>query len=91
MKLKQKSKSEKPGQRLVGKTLVFCPKCKSTDVVRRMAAAAVPNIGALLQINVCQDCGFQDRIFPEIDENDKEILEKIQKIFKKKTKKAKIN
>ena len=73
MKSKNKSRS-----------LVFCPKCKTTNTFKRLAPSIIPNFGALLQINVCRDCGFEDKIFPEIDEDDKEILDKVQKIFKKK-------
>ena len=51
-----------------------------------MAPSGFPNVGALLQASVCKECGFQDNIFPEIDENDKEILAKVQKIFRKKIK-----
>lgn len=78
-----KQKSEK-GYNFIGKTIVFCPKCKSTDVIKKLAPMAIPNFGALAQMNLCNDCGFQDKIFPEIDEGDKDILGKIQKIFKKK-------
>jgi len=83
MKLNQKLK---PEHSMIRKTLVFCPKCKSTDVIRKMAPVGIPNIIAIGQMNFCNACGFQDNIFPEIDENDKEILSKVQKIFNKKSK-----
>ena len=51
-----------------------------------MAPSGFPNVGAFLQMNVCNNCDFQDNIFPEINENDKEILSKVQKIFRKKDK-----
>jgi len=65
------------------KSIVFCPKCKSTDVVKQMDAAGVPNVGALIQMNICQNCGFQNRIFPEISEDEVNHLEKLRKGFKK--------
>lgn len=80
---KIKHEQENPKKSFV-RTIAFCPKCKSTNIIRRMAPAAIPNIGALWQMNVCNDCGFQDKIFPEIDEGNEDILEKVQKIFKKK-------
>ena len=83
MKLNQKTK---PEHGMIRKILVFCPKCKSTNVNRIMAPSGFPNFGALLQASICNDCGFQDKIFPEIDESDKEILIKVQKIFRKKIK-----
>ena len=69
------------------RNIIFCPKCRSTNIIKKLMPEAIPNLGALSQTNVCQDCGFQDRIFPEIDENDKNILNKLQKIFKKKNNK----
>lgn len=66
--------------------IVFCPKCRSTNIIKKMAPMAIPNIAALGQMNFCQSCGFQDKIFPEINENDKDKLEKLRKFFKKKDK-----
>lgn len=66
------------------RNIVFCPKCKSTDIVKKLEPVGLPNFGALSQMNVCNSCGFQDRIFPEISENDKDMLSKLKKAFRKK-------
>ncbi len=76
--------SEKNKKGIFRKTVVFCPVCRSTNVIKKMAPMALPNLGALAPINLCKDCGFQDKIFPEINEDDENNLEKIKKIFKKK-------
>ena len=48
------------------RNIVFCPKCHSTNIIKKLAPVGIPNVAALGQMNYCQDCGFQDKIFPEI-------------------------
>jgi C4-type Zn-finger protein len=77
-------KENKKKKSAFGKTIVFCPICKSTNIIKKMAPMALPHIGAFAPINLCKDCGFQDTIFPEINEDDENKIEKLKKIFRRK-------
>lgn len=81
---KSRLKTEADQKTFFLRNIVFCPQCKSTNSIKKMAPVGIANIGALGQMNICKDCGFEDKIFPEISENDKDKLEKLHKFFKKK-------